>query len=129
LPGLVPGRVVEAHQLAERRRAVIVDEDVEPAEMRQRLRNDALAIRGPADIGRDGENAPAGLLADALGGGLERLGAARHQRDIGTVAGKTAGDGIADARARPADDSNLAMQRRHAACSSPKSRAALPCIT
>src|SRR6185503_3281927 len=114
--------------LAERRGTVIVDEDVEPAEIRERLGDDTSAVDRLADVSGDSEDLAAGLVADGFRRGFQLLRTSRHQRDIGAIGREPAGNAIADAFARPADDRYLALQA-HAACSSPNSRAALPRIT
>jgi hypothetical protein len=130
LPGLVPRFVVEAHDLAEWRGAVIIDENIELAEMLERLGNDALAIGRFADVGCDGEDLASRLVANDLRRGLQLLGATRHQRDVRTISREAAGNAVADALARAADDRDLAGKvalGAHAA--SPNSRDALPVIT
>ena len=96
---------------AERRRAVVVDQHVESAERGVRRCDDALAILGLADVGRDGDRSPAALrrhLRDRL---VERLAPPRDHRDVGTFGGEQPRDREADALARTADDRRLAAER------------------
>jgi hypothetical protein len=62
---------IEIEAWAERRRAVIVDKDVDPAETGDGIRDDALAISRLADIALDCEDVAAGLVEPMAGDRLE----------------------------------------------------------
>src|SRR5580704_14049216 len=110
LDGSGPGRVVEALQAAERRSAVVVDQDVDAAELAAHRVDDAGAVLGAAAIGLDRQNLGAGLPRDRLGGAAERGLAARRHGNARPFGGERARNAVADAHAGAADDRDLALQ-------------------
>ena len=70
--GTAPGVVVEFREGTQRRCAVVVDQDVEAAEMRDRPADDPLAVFGPADVALYGEEIAARGSRYVIAGGAER---------------------------------------------------------
>src|SRR5439155_14549369 len=92
------------------RRAVIVDEDVDPAESLAHGVDHARAILDAAAIRWDRENIGAGLAANPLGGFLEVSGPARRDGNFCALRGEHAGNAVTDALARAADDRKPVLQ-------------------
>jgi hypothetical protein len=93
---------VGAHDGAEQHQPRVVDEAVEPAELRVRLLDERARLVLLADVGRQRDRAAAVLL-DALGERLEPIGAAAGQRDARTGLGGEQRGRLADARRRSGD--------------------------
>jgi hypothetical protein len=110
LERLPPVVVGEVRELAQRRAAGVVDEDVHAAETPGRRGDDAAdALRG-RQVGRDGEYLGARLAADLLGGRLQiRLGPGAD-RDPRALARQRQGRRLAEAFARRGNDRGPAVQ-------------------
>ena len=106
----MPRRVVEADEIAERRRAVVVDENVEAAVMRGGHGHDRGAIFGAAAIGRQRQRFEAGLGADFLGSFVQGLFAARGDGELDAFGRQRPRNAEADALARAADDGDLVLE-------------------
>jgi hypothetical protein len=88
----------------------IVDQDVEPAELVDRLRHRAIAKRLVADVAGDRDCAPA-FLADNLRGlgGIVMLAQIKN-RDVRAFAREQGGDSATDAAVRASDQRDFAVQ-------------------
>src|SRR5208282_812076 len=105
-----PRPVVEVHDEAERRSAVVIDEDVDAPEAFERLGNDLLVILGAAHVAQYRDDLGTALLAQALGRLSERRIAPRPEDELGTLARERLRDGEADALAGAADDGQLILK-------------------
>ena len=110
LDRLGPGGVVERQRRTERRRPVVVDQDVDAAEFVAHPCPDARTVFRPAAVRLHRHHVRAGLAADAIGGGDQVVLAPRRHCHRGAFARQRAGDAVADALARAADDGHLALQ-------------------
>ncbi len=88
--------------------AGVVDDDVDLAERLHRLVVDALDVGGLGDVALHADDPAARLGADRLDRLVERLAAARHDRDVGAGGGEAGGDRKADALAAAGDDGRAA---------------------
>src|SRR5262249_54761641 len=110
LDGLGPGRVIEADELAQGRRAIVVDEDIDAAEAVDSRLDDPGAILGTAAIRGNRHDPGAGFLPKLLCGlGETRLAPCRDD-DPGALGRERAGDAVADAHAGATDNRHLAIQ-------------------
>jgi hypothetical protein len=106
--------------------AVIVDQDVEPAERIHRHGHRAPAIVRIARIRLNGQNFAAGLLADCVGCALQGRFAACHQSDPRALSREKAGDAVSDAHAGAANEGDLVLEVQvHGAFRLSKNRSAL----
>src|SRR6266508_854522 len=88
----------------------IIDQDVEPAEARDRLGRHALDRLQLAQIGGGGEHFGAGFLLDFAGRALERLGLARADHRSRSLARQRARHRAPDALAAPRDQCRLSVE-------------------
>ena len=91
-------------------RAGVVDHDVDAAERLVALLDEVLGIGVLAQIGGDGDDLAAGRLRDLLGGGFERLLAARADGDVDALLRQRQGDAFADAFAAAGHQRRLAVE-------------------
>ena len=89
--------------------AGVVDQDVDPAERRDRLGHQASAAARSARSAVSGDRAPAGALGDRVGGGRGRL-LARVQRDVGAGAGERDRHAGAEPAGRAGHERDLAVE-------------------
>src|SRR5262245_39525610 len=68
LDSLCPGRVVEAHELPERRRTVVIDQNIDTAEARNRCLHDADAVAGTPTVCRNPNDLRTRFRTKLLGG-------------------------------------------------------------
>ena len=90
--------------------AGVVDQHVDPAELVDRLCDDAVAVVGVGDVGLDRDAAPAERLhlRPRL---FELLDPARADRDVRTRLGQAGGERDAQARRSAGDDRDLSGER------------------
>src|SRR5262249_56241515 len=98
---VLPQFVADALEGAALRGAGIVDQDVDLAETRRRLRDRPAAAISGTDVGRHRHHLGVALPGDIGARQIENLLAPRHQRDIGAGPDEGFGDGTADAYAAP----------------------------
>src|SRR6266566_8859457 len=109
LERLPPVRVGEVRELAARRAAGVVDQDVHPAETLGRGRDHGADAVLAGQVGRDGEHLGAGLATDLPGRGRQVCLGPRADRDPGTLAGQGQRGRLAQALARRGDERDLAV--------------------
>ena len=86
-------------------------EHVDAAEPLDRGVRDQPAVSDPGDVRDDGLDAAAGLLAEVVGGGLQRALVPGRDQDVRARAHEDTGDALADALAATGDDHRAAVQR------------------
>jgi hypothetical protein len=106
----LPGLVAHGLEPARRRLTRVVDEDVEPAELRDGGRDEGLDVRHAAHVRHLREDLPARRLPDAVGGLLQPLLAATADRDARALAREPLRGGPPEPVAAPGDDGYLAVQ-------------------
>ena len=104
-----PRMVVEVGEGAERRRAVVVDQDVDAAEPGHGLVDDAKAVFRSADIPLHRDDLAPRLGREPVYRFLERGRAPRRRGDPRAFRGQGAGDRKADPLARPVGDGDPAL--------------------
>ena len=88
----------------------IVDEDVHPAELLDRMVDHALRLCGIGDVGLDRDGPPSGL-PDQLGGLLETVDAACSEHDVGPCFGQRQRNRLADATRTAGDERDAPLKR------------------
>ena len=106
----LPIRLRQAFEDAAGGGAGVVDQDVEPAEMRDRAVDERLGVLRLGQIGGDRQGFLAGALLDRGRGVVEPLLVARADRHLAALARQGLGDRPADADAAPRDRRDLAVQ-------------------
>ncbi len=89
--------------------AGVVDQDVDPAERRDRVGHQAIGRRSIGEIGGEGDGAPAGALCDRVGGGRGRP-LARVQHDVGAGAGERDRHARAESAGRAGHERDAAVE-------------------
>ena len=89
--------------------AGVVDEHVDPAELRHRLVDQALALLGVGHVGRDRVHAAAGR-AHRVGDALELLDPAGAEHDVGAGLGEAVGERDAQPARGTGDDDDLVVE-------------------
>src|SRR6266498_4184492 len=104
----------------ERGGACIVHQDIDGAELGDRVVNQALDLSDLGDVGGDRQCPPA-LALDLLHGLLEVLTTSRGEGHAGAGRAERPGDGLPDALARTRDDGRLVLEHRinHAFAANP----------
>ena len=92
--------------------AGVVDQHVDPAELRHRRVDERLALVGVGDVGGHGEH-PAAGVADQLGGLLEAVGPAGAEHHVGAGLGQPLRERDPEAAGGAGDDRDLAVQPEH----------------
>src|SRR6185295_4160582 len=92
------------------RRAGVVHQDVETAEIGGGAGHEALGVLRPREIGADREHLAPRLRADLGGGRLEDIPAPRADRHVAALARQRAGDALADPLAPARDEGGLDRQ-------------------
>ena len=95
---------------AARRRARIVDHDIDPAKRLGAFLDEFPRLLVVGKIGRDRENLHARRVADFLGRRFQRFRAARADGDIDAFLGQSHGDALADAFAAAGDQGGLSFE-------------------
>ena len=92
--------------------AGVVDQDVDPPELRHRGVDEGLAVLRLRDVGGDGDRPPAGRLHRLLGVG-QPVDPPRAQRDVGAGLGQRPGEDRAEPRGRPGHDRDPPVEAEH----------------
>ena len=109
LERLLPILFRQVQDLAARRGARVVDEDVDPAEAGGRLVHDSLDVVGAREVPRHREHLRPRHLGELLGRRLERRLAACADRQPDPFLGEPARDRLADTLAAPGDQCHLSL--------------------
>jgi hypothetical protein len=96
--------------IAERRRAIVIDEDVDAAVMCDGLGHDLGAIRRVAAVGRQRQRLDAGFGADLLARLAQDRLTPRGDRELGAFGRERSRDAEADALAGAADNGDLVLK-------------------
>ena len=95
---------------AARRRAGIVDHDIDTAEFLGTVFHELLGLVVVGQIGRDGDDPDAGRIADFLRGFFQRFGAASADRHVDAFLRQSHGNALADAFATAGDQGGLPFE-------------------
>jgi hypothetical protein len=106
----LPGGIVDRFERGGRRRAGVVDQDIDAAELCQRGIDKFIDIFGAADIGGNGEDISAGFLADRGGDVLQMFFAPCADRDFAAFGSQTFGGSAAKTIAGPGNHRNLVFK-------------------
>ena len=87
----------------------VVDQDVDPAERRERLGHQAVGRRAIGEVGGEGDRAAAGALGNRVGGGRGRP-FARVQHDLGARAGERDRHAGAESAGRAGHERDAAVE-------------------
>src|SRR5450631_3127978 len=105
-----PRRVVELRDQSQRRRTVVVDQDIQTTEVLTCTCDNSLAVGGGPNVGRYGEGTSARLSRDLRHCLCQRFSFSCHHSHVRALGGKQACNGEPDTLARPTDDRDLAAQ-------------------
>ena len=105
----LPGVVAHLLEGGGRRRAGVVEENVDPAELSDGSRHHGLALGGAGHVGREGQEIGPRRLSDVVRGALENILAASTHGDPRARPGESLDGGPPQPLAASGDDGNLTL--------------------